>query len=318
MTRSTAVLDRLSAANPVDAAAPVPPAELARIEARVRAARAPGAATRAPRARWARIPRLGLAGSAAALAAVAAILVATLSGGGVSPASAAYAAFAARTGVFRTVAEVIVQHPGQRATHAWVESWTAAHGGRSHDLQYNVRPDGRRGRLVSEAYHSGKESGSGVVAYAGPSPGGEVGLSGVESSTGDPRLAYLQAYRDGRVRDAGTATVQLAGRPHRAWRLVAEERVGPRVNEIYGRRVRVPGFVAHSTFLVDVRTRALLVAQHTGLVGTPHGYVRQTTIRRFLRFDRVHSRAGLRPTPRFRRFIDPLNQRRQSRRSRHP
>jgi hypothetical protein len=317
MTRSTAVLDRLRAANPVDAAAPVPPAELVRIEADVRAARAAGAIAPAPRARWAHIPRLALAGSAAALS-VAAVLVATLSGGGVSPARAAYVAFAAPTGVFHTVAKVTVEHPGQRASHAWVESWTTAHGGRSRDLQYNLRPGGRRGGLVSEACQSGNSFGSGVIAYGGPSPGGEVGLSGVESSTGDPRLAYLEAYRHGRVRDAGTATVPLAGRPHRAWRLVAEERVTPRVSKIYDRRVHVPGFVARTTFLVDVRTRALLVAQHTGLVVTPHGYVRQTTIRRFLRFDRVHSRAGLRPSPRFRREMGPLIQRPQSRRSRHP
>lgn len=81
---------------------------------------------------------------------------------------------------------------------------------------------------------------------------------------------------------------------------MADLRVGPSVSEIRGRRVRVPGFVTHRTFLVDVRTRALLVAESTGLIGTEHGFHSQTVTRRFLRFDRVDSRAGLRPTPRFR------------------
>src|SRR3954468_6615033 len=187
MTRSTAVLDRLRAANPVDAAAPVPPAELVRIEAEVRAARAAGAIAPAPRARWAHIPRLALAGSAAALS-VAAGLVTTLSGGGVSPARAAYVAFAAPTGVFHTVAKVTVEHPGQRGSVAWLESGTAAPGGRSRDLQYNLRPDGRRGGLVSEAYQSGKSFGSGVIAYGGPPPRGAVGPSRAGAAARDPPL----------------------------------------------------------------------------------------------------------------------------------
>jgi hypothetical protein len=97
------------------------------------------------------------------------------------------------------------------------------------------------------------------------------------------------------VRDAGTVTV----RGHRAWRLVTDVRMAPSLNEIDGRRIRVPGFVAHRTFLVDVHTRALLVTESTGLIGTERGYHRQTVIRTYLRFERVDSRAGLRPTPRF-------------------
>src|SRR3954468_8807282 len=102
------------------------PADDAATSFDVRAARAAGAIAPAPPARWAHIPRLALAGSAAALS-VAAVLVATLSGGGVSPARAAYVAFAAPTGVFHTVAKVTVEHPGQRASHAGVGSWTTAH-----------------------------------------------------------------------------------------------------------------------------------------------------------------------------------------------
>lgn len=283
MTRSPDVLDRLSAANPVDATAPIPPAELARIEAGIRAARVVPPARR-------RVPRLILAGAAAALAAAAAVLIVTLPGAGVAPARAAYAAFAARTGVFHTVAEVTVRQPGRRATHAWVESWTSARGGRSHVLQYDVRPDGRRGRLVAETV------GHEIVAYARPRDGGPVGLAGIDASGGlDPRLAYLQAFRDGRVRDEGTVTV----RGRRAWRLVSDLRMPPSLNQIDGRRIRVPGYVAHRVFLVDARTRALLVARDTGLIGTERGYHRQTVVRTYLRFERVDSGAGLRPTRRF-------------------
>ena len=187
---------------------------------------------------------------------MAAVLVVTLPRAGVAPARAAYIAFTARTGVFHTVAEVTVRQPGHRATHAWVESWTSARGGRSHVLQYDVRPDGRRGRLVAETV------GRQIVAYARPRDGGPVGLAGIDSS-GGPRQAYLQAYCDGRVRDEGTVTTRIAGRPHRAWRLVSDVRMGPSVNEIDGRRIRVPGYVEHRTFLVDVHTRALLVTEST-------------------------------------------------------
>jgi hypothetical protein len=202
-------------------------------------------------------------------------------------------AFAARTGVFHTVAKVTVQQPGRRATHAWVETWTSARGGRSHVLQYDVRPDGRRGRLVSETV------GHQIVAYATPRDGGPVGLTLASPSGMDPRLAYLQAYRDGRVRDEGSVTVRVAGESHRAWRLAADLRMPPSLNEIDGHRIRVPGYVEHRTFFVDARTRALLVTRDTGLIGTEHGFHRQTVIRTFLRFERVDDRTGLRPTRRF-------------------
>jgi hypothetical protein len=54
------------------------------------------------------------------------------------------------------------------------------------------------------------------------------------------------------------------------------------VNEIDGRRIRVPG-----------------LAQTTGLISTDRGFHRQTMTRIYLHFEWTDSSAGLRPTPRF-------------------
>lgn len=293
MRPSPDVLERLAAADPVDPDAPVPAIELARIEALVAAARtAPVHRPSRPRP-----VRLALAGTGVLVVALVAVLVGSTRSG-VEPARAAFQALSARTGVFHAVARITLQPRGRHPTLAWVESWTPARGGRVHALQYDAAPGGGRGRLVSETL------GGLTVDYAAPRDGGPVGIEGGLDTGGrtDPRLAYVEAYRDGRVRDAGTTSVRLGGVLHRAWRLVAERRVGPSLNSFDGHMVHVPAYRERAVFLIDTRTRALLVEQRTGLVGTERGYYRETMTRRFVRFERLSDRAGrpgLVPTRRF-------------------
>ncbi len=293
MSPSPDVLERLAAADPVDPDAPVPPVELARIEALVAAGQT-APVQRRPRPR---VVRLALAGTAVLVVSLVAVLVGSTRSG-VEPARAAFQALSARTGVFHAIARITLQRRDRRPTVAWVESWTPARGGRVHALQYDATPGGARGRLVSETL------GNYTVGYAAPRDGGPVGIEGGLDTGGrtDPRLAYLDAYRDGRVRDAGTTSVRIGGVLHRAWRLVAERRVGPSLYSFDGHMVHVPGYRERGVFLVDTRTRALLVEQRTGLVSTERGYYRETTTRRFVRFERLSDRAGrpgLAPTRRF-------------------
>lgn len=287
MTAAPDVLARLRSADSVDRASPPSREERDHAE-RTLAAILAEPALPAARPRPV-VRRLALAGPA--LAATIAVVVVALSGGsGVAPARAAFVALSARDGVFHAVERVTVHVAGRRPTHSWVESWAAARGGRVHELRYDAAPDGRRGRLVAEGI------GETTKIFVVPRDRGVVGVGGLgHEPHGDPREAYLDAYRDGRVRFTGTV--------RGAWRFIATERAPASPISFQGRPPHtVPAHRVVSVFLVDPHTGDLLFVRRTGLVGTETGFERDTTTQRYVRFERLSDRAGragLLPTPRF-------------------
>jgi len=203
-------------------------------------------------------------------------------------------ALSSRPGVFHVVTRTSRIEAGGSRTRTWTETWASASGERRRSLVYDVRADGRRGRLVAERV------GGTTVPWASPRDGGPIADGG--DAAVRPQSYVLVLLRSGRV----TRQVQVTFAGRKAWPVEIRPPTQTTI-QTEGRRVPVPPSTRRSTLIVDGRTHLPLLLHTNGVVPTIGRsrvtFPRVSTTARFSAFERLTDAAGaagLRPSARFR------------------